>query len=205
MTDQSPAVTPTTAQSAERRPLTRGTELGSTIAAVFGMVFVVVNSTGIGSTIRTLLIALAGVAAVVVLVLSASSLRQRAASDESDHRTQPTDRREPPLGRAYWLVVAVEAVALFGGSRVLSALGHPELGVAWVAFVVGTHFFALGKVFGLTRFHLLAAVITVLGLAGFALRLLGLISPIAVVSGVLSGFVLLAFALWAHWTPRARQ
>ena len=46
----------------------------------------------------------------------------------------------------------------------------------------------------------LGAIITVFGVAGFGLRALGHVEPIAVVSGVLSGLTLLAFGLWA-FTP----
>lgn len=91
----------------------------------------------------------------------------------------------------------MEAVALFGGARAVTALGFPQLGVAWVSFVVGTHFFALGRILRLARFHVLAVLVTLCGLAGFALAALGWSSVIAVVSGVVPGFVLLGFALRA--------
>ena len=107
------------------------------------------------------------------------------------------DRREPPFGRAYWIIVLIEAVLLFAGTRLLASLGHPELGVAWVAVVVGTHFFALGWVFGLDRFHVLATVVTLCGIGGFIAFFAAAPAFIPVISGVISGFVLLAFAMWA--------
>ena len=107
------------------------------------------------------------------------------------------DRREPPLGRAYWIIVLIEAVLLFAGTRLLAGLGHPELGVAWVAVVVGTHFYALGRVFGLDRFHVLATVVTLCGIGGFIAFFAAAPAFIPVVSGVIAGFVLLTFAMWA--------
>ena len=106
-------------------------------------------------------------------------------------------RQEPPLGRAYWIIVLIEAVLLFAGTRLLAHLGHPELGVAWVAVVVGTHFYALGWVFGLDRFHVLATVVTLCGIGGFIAFFAAAPAFIPVISGVISGFVLLTFAMWA--------
>lgn len=106
-------------------------------------------------------------------------------------------RRTVPFGRSYWIIVGIEALALFGGTRVLSGLGHPELGVAWVAFVVGTHFYALGHVFRLDRFHILATVVTLCGIAGFIAFFASIPAFIPIFSGIVSGFVLLAFGLWA--------
>src|SRR5699024_11079745 len=105
------------------------------------------------------------------------------------------DRRQPPFGRAYWIIVAIEAIALFAGARLLSALGHPELGVAWVAVVVGTHFYALGRVFGLDRFHALATVVTLCGIGGFIAFFAAAPALIPVIRRILSGLVLLAFAM----------
>src|SRR5699024_7475504 len=106
-------------------------------------------------------------------------------------------RRQPPLGRGSCSILAIEAIALFAAARLLSALGHPELGVAWVAVVVGTHFYALGRVFGLDRFHVLATVVTLCGIGGFIAFFAAAPAFIPVISGVISGFVLLAFAMWA--------
>jgi hypothetical protein len=146
--------------------------------------------------VRTALIVLAGLALLTILVLSVRVYRRRPGPTGGVRRSL--------FGWKYWLVVAIEAVALFAGTRILTDLGHPELGVAWVAVVVGTHFFALARIFGLARFHVLGATITTCGLAGFVLRMLGEVDPIAVVSGVVSGFVLLAFGLWA-FAPERRS
>ncbi|ASR37655.1 hypothetical protein BAY61_24595 [Prauserella marina] len=168
----------------------RGRAIGAQIGGVFGAVFVWINSAALTPSIRVPLLVIAGTSLVAVIALSIHSLRRRTASV-----TTTTGRS--PFGWKYWLIVGIEAAALVGGSQVLTALGHPELGIAWVAVVVGTHFFALARVFRLARFHVLGAVITACGLAGFVIRWFGQIEPIAITSGVLTGFVLLAFSLWA--------
>lgn len=181
---------------------TRGQLIGSQIAGVFGTVFVSINSAGLPAAVRTVLIVVAGAALIAIIVLSVRVYRRGPGPDPKPGPGEET--RRSPFGWKYWVVVAIEAVALFGGTRILGGLGHPELGVAWVAVVVGTHFFALARIFGLARFHLLGALITACGLAGFVLRLVGEVAPIAVISGVVSGFVLLAFGLWAFAPVRRR-
>src|SRR5699024_7855092 len=99
--------------------------------------------------------------------------------------------------RAYWIIVAIDAIALFAGARLLSALGHPELVVAWVAVVVGTHFYALGRVFGLDRFHVLATVVTLCGIGGFLAFFAGARAVVPVVSRVIWFLVRRAFAMGA--------
>ncbi|HEX2176280.1 MAG TPA: hypothetical protein VHG70_10245 [Nocardioidaceae bacterium] len=108
------------------------------MAAVFGLVYVVVNTGPLPAWAATPLRAL-GALAFVAVVAGA----YRAA------RTYPvaTAGRGRGFGTAYWLVVAAEAVALPAGVRVLSGpLDTPHAGVAWVSFVVGVHFFAIAVV-----------------------------------------------------------
>lgn len=184
----------------------RGREIGSQIAGAFGMVFVSINSTALAPQVRIPLLVVAGIALLAIVLLSMRSYRQQAlaVSVLPAGTAQPGGRPGgAPFGRAYWLIVVIEAVALFGGIRVITGLGFPELGVAWVAFVVGTHFFALARVFRLARFHALGAIVTTFGIAGFVLRTLGHVEPVAIVSGVLSGLALLAFALAAFAPARS--
>lgn len=179
----------------------RGREVGSLIGGSFGMAFVGINSAGLASGTRIPLLVIAALALALIVVLALRSYRR---NGRPAGTPAPSRGSGPPFGRKYWLVVAIEAVALFAGSRLLTGLGVPELGVAWVSFVVGTHFFALGAIFRLARFHLLAALVTVCGVAGFALFAAGASPAIAVVSGVVPGFLLLAFGLRALAPARVR-
>lgn len=202
-------------QPRETRPQpAAGAEIGSLIGGAFGLVFLIVNSASF-STLGRILVLVMGIAAFAVIVFfairslgrmkraqvsSATSVEsvesaESAESDEGQAAAGP--RRTVPFGRSYWIIVGIEALALFGGTRLLSGLGHPELGVAWVAFVVGTHFYALGHVFKLNRFHILATVVTLCGIAGFIAFFASIPAFIPIFSGIISGFVLLAFGLWA--------
>lgn len=188
-------------ESPTTRPRTaEGAEIGALIGGVFGLLFLIINSSSFSSLGRTLVMATGIIAFGTIAVIAVRSLvRLRAERRQtmSAEDREPGRRREPPFGREYWIIVLIEAIALFAGARVLSSLGHPELGVAWVAFVVGTHFYALGYVFKLNRFHVLATVVTLCGIGGFIAFFAAAPAFIPVISGVISGFVLLAFAMWA--------
>lgn len=191
-----------TAEAAHPTKPPRGRELGSQIAGAFGTAFVTINSTSLSPALRIVVIALAVLGLILIIGLSIRSFRntrEQALTSPAPSRPVDGQRRRPasPFGWQYWLIVVVEAVALFGGTRLLTDLGLPGLGVAWVATVVGTHFFALGWIFHLRRFHLLGCIVTLLGLLGFALSAMGSVGAIAIVSGVLSGFALIGFGLWA--------
>ena len=179
-----------------------GAEIGSLIGGAFGLVFLIVNSAGF-STLGRILVLIVGSAAFAVIVffaLRGLGRMKRAQAQAKDVHV----RTASPFGRSYWIIVAVEALALFGGARLLSGMGHPELGVAWVAFVVGTHFYALGYVFKLGRFHVLATIVTLCGIAGFIVFFVGAPDFIPVLAGIMPGFVLLAFGLWALVPAAAR-
>lgn len=171
-----------------------GREIGSVIGGVFGAVFVLVNSLGLPAAARLTVAALALVALAVVLVSAFRVARSRTPAEPGATAAATAGS---PFGRRYWSIVAVEVVALVVGTQALTRAGLPELGVAWVAVVVGTHFFALAATFRLRRFHIVGGLVTGVGVAGFVLRALGAIDAIALVSGVGSGLLLLGFSLWA--------
>ena len=176
-----------------------GAEIGSLIGAAFGLILLIVNSTGFSTLGRTLVL-IAGVAGFVGIVFLAMRGRGRMKQALSAAEKGPNEDMPPranPFGRSYWIIVAVEALALFGGARLLIGFGHPELGVAWMAVVVGTHFFALGYVFKLDRFHVLAGIVTLCGIAGFIAFFASIPEFTPVFSGIIPGFVLLMFGLWA--------
>lgn len=183
-----------------------GQRIGSTIAAVFGLVYVVVNTAALPAgwawTLRGL--AVAAFAAVLIAVVRAGRFAGTTAED-SGVSSMPT---RSAFGWQYWCVVAVEVVALFVGTRVLSGPLHaPQAGVAWVSLVVGTHFFALAVIFAQPFFHWLGAAITACGAVGVVLALTGAgTGIIGLVAGVLPGALLLAFGWWgALRKPRVER
>ena len=180
-----------------------GAEIGALIGAGFGLLFLIINTGQFSTLGRTLVIAVGVLAFAGIAVFAVRGLTRKRSGGGRLGESGKRGRQEPPLGRAYWIIVLIEAVLLFAGTRLLAHLGHSELGVAWVAVVVGTHFFALGWVFELNRFHVLATVVTLCGIGGFIAFFAAAPAFIPVISGVISGFVLLAFAVWAL-TPTER-
>ena len=195
MTAEAPDPDHTTGLSTRRTA--EGAEIGALIGAGFGLLFLIINTGQFSTLGRTLVIAVGIIVFAGIAVRAVRGLRRNRGGGGRLGESGKSGRREPPFGRAYWIIVLIEAVLLFAGTRLLAHLGHPELGVAWVAVVVGTHFYALGWVFGLDRFHVLATVVTLCGIGGFIAFFAAAPAFIPVISGVISGFVLLTFAMWA--------
>jgi hypothetical protein len=156
------------------------------VATSFGLVFVIVNSGALPAP-WPLVIRAAGVIAAVALVVATLRVARLTPPPEA-----PGGRGF--ASRGYWAIVGAEAVALFGGLILLARLFHrPEVGVAWVAVVVGVHFFALARLWRMPMYTVLGAVMTALGLAGFVLVGSGAgASAVGLVSGVGSGVALFA-------------
>ncbi|MEV0676934.1 hypothetical protein AB0I60_10445 [Actinosynnema sp. NPDC050436] len=68
-------------------------------------------------------------------------------------------RSDSPFGTGYGIAVLVMLVGIFAGSRVLASFDLTEATPAWVLFVVGAHFALFAKLFGSTRYVLLAALL----------------------------------------------
>ena len=94
----------------------------------------------------------------------------------------------------YWLIVALEAGALFGGLAVINGVLHDTaVSVAWVALVVGVHFFGLARIWRMPLYCWLGAALAILSLAGFLIYALGgSAAMVALVAGVGSGAALYA-------------
>ena len=187
----SPLMAPQGGHGSGRRQTT-GALTGGLVGAVFGLVFIEANS---GELPRTWQL-VARVGGAVVFVLLLIGIRRARRAEEAGEPASGT-----AFGRGYWLIVAAEAAALVGGLIVINVVvGAHELAVAWIALVVGVHFFALGILWKAGVFHVLGTTLTVLGIAGFALHAAGASAlAVALVSGVASGIVLdLAAARAVH-------
>src|SRR3954447_26284064 len=96
-----------------------GQYVGSLVAAVFGLIYVQVNTDSLPAAVEWPLRLLALVAALAVV---AAVYRRRGQSGSEPGAGAV-------FGRAYWLVVLVEVVALLAGLRVLAGpLDRPEAG-----------------------------------------------------------------------------
>lgn len=173
-----------TAPRSRKQPA--GFAVGSMVAITFGTVFVLVNSGGMPDpwplVIRAagVLVAALLVAGLVLVARKAPPATQVPASGFVDHR--------------FWIIVALEAGTLFGGLLVVNGVLHrTAVSVAWVALVVGAHFFGLARIWRMPLYHWLGAGMTALGLAGFLTYALGgTAAIIGLVAGVGSGAALYA-------------
>jgi hypothetical protein len=163
-----------------------GFVVGSVVAIAFGTVFVLVNSGGLAAP-WPLAIRVIGLLVAALLVVGLVLVVGRG----------PSVAPAPPSGfvdRRYWLIVALEAGALFGGLAMVNGVLHrTAVSVAWVALVVGVHFFGLARIWHMPLYHWLAAAMTILGLAGFLTYALGgSAGMVGLVAGVGSGTALYA-------------
>jgi hypothetical protein len=169
-------------------PRTPSTYIGHVIGASFGLVFVVVNSSPLGPQLRGAACVLAGAAFAVVLTAFA-----RTVADERRSETRDPVR----LDRHYWLIVTVEAVALFGGLAVLARI-EPAAALGWIALVVGLHFIPMSRLWppGRRQILLIGIAMTALGVVGLTLAVTTHDrEAVALVSGVGSGVLLLGSTL----------
>lgn len=163
--------------------------VGHVIGGSFGMAFIIANSGPMPMAIRVVFIA--GAVTAMALTLIAFG---RAAANGS--LAQP-DRTGERFNRQYWVIVAIEVVALFGGMAVLNRW-QPTAIVGWIALVVGLHFFWLARIWssGAREITLVATGLAVLGAAGLTIAFTtGSLGAVALISGVGSGVVLLASSL----------
>lgn len=104
-------------------------------------------------------------------------------------------------GPRFGIVVAVEFVLAAVGAVVLALRGRRDLIPAWVAVVVGVHLFPLAVVLHYPMLHVVAALVTAVGLAAVpvarALRV-----TVSAVTGA-AGVVLLAAAAYSAATVTA--
>lgn len=165
--------------------------MGAAIGAVFGLVYVLVNAGELPSA-ASLTIRLLGAAAFAGLVGTLMVRRDIGLGAGA------RDPRSAGFSRGYWLVVGVEVVALFGGLRLINGpFDIAEASVGWVSLVVGLHFVALAVVWRNPFVRWLGVAIAVCGAAGLVLALAGAsVAVIAVISGIVPGFLLLGTGWW---------
>jgi hypothetical protein len=164
-------------------------KFGSLIGAGFGLVFVLANTGAVPSGVAVVLRVLGVGAFAAVFVMAGRRLPQMGA-------VRPLAGRG--FGQRYWIVVAVEFVAIAVGLALLNGPLHTPLAtVAWISFVVGAHFFGLAAIWKQSVLLWLGASILVCGALGLVLAAIvgSSAGAIDTVSGVLPGYLLLGFGL----------
>lgn len=168
-----------------------GVRLGSTIGAIGGLLFVVINAGPIGAPAATIVRIVGVVAFCLVLFLI---------------RTRTSGRADGPAPsraalRTYWMCVAAEVVAIPVGALVLRLLHQSVLTLVWVVFVVGVHFLPFARAFGVRLFAALGVGLVVVAVAGAVAALAD--GAVAVAwTAVAAGAVLLMFAAAGVLTNR---
>lgn len=165
-------------------------QTGQLIGAIFGLVFVLVNAGALPSAAGIPLRVLA-IAAFIGLIIALRRVRMpQAAAGSTAPRT---------FGRGYRRVVAAEVFAGLVGIFVINGLLHaPSATVAWIALVVGLHFFGLAAVWHAASLRWLAAGMSACGAVGLILAACGSsLAVIAAVAGITPGALLLGSVWWS--------
>ena len=166
---------------------------GFFVGSVFGLVFVLVNSgPPLPPVLATVLRTLAVIAAVAIVVLVALTMRRESAREVIDARSGSEGAESVPertrFDAFFGAVTLIEFALIFGGITLLTRLGAPpQTGVAWVALIVGLHFFPLALRWRQPEILFLAWYATVLGVLGLILVATGHAVWAPLVSGVLTG------------------
>ncbi|MFC0628841.1 hypothetical protein [Kribbella deserti] len=167
---------------------------GHLVGAAFGFVFVLLNSTGLGSPGRTIAIVLAALLAAVVLF---AFIRGGKPARPENQSTQ-----------GYFVIVAIEVVFLFGGLRVINDV-EPAAAAAWIALVVGMHFvaFSVWWLRGNREMFVIGVLMTVLAVIGLVIAFTQHDeSLVDLIAGFGSGVVLLgSAALYVFGGTKSRE
>jgi hypothetical protein len=96
----------------------------------------------------------------------------------------------------FGVIVAIEVVLASGGAILLSRRGRRDLIAPWVALIVGLHFLPMAPLLEFPLFYVVGALVTIAALVSVPLARSRDIT-VSAVTGVLSGSVLLAAAVYA--------
>lgn len=136
------------------------------------MAFVLINSgPPLPPSVTVVVRALAMGAAIAIVVLAVLCMRKESRAGVGSGGGSGA----PRFGMFFGVVTTVEVLLIIGGAQTISRLdGLPDqAGVAWVALVVGLHFFPLAWYWKQPQILYVAGYATVLGGIGLAMALLG--------------------------------
>lgn len=178
--------------------MTRG-RTGLIIGGAFGLVFIGANAGAVAPAAVPL--RLLAVAAFVGLFL----VSRPPADPTGDGDGGDAGAARTAFGRRYWLVVAGEVIAALAGVAVVNVYA-PHLTGAWIALVVGLHFFGLAAVWHQASLRVLGAAMSACAAAGLVLGAAGAgTAVVASVAGIAPGVLLLASVWWSALAARPRR
>lgn len=149
------------------------------------MAFVLINSgpplpPAVSMGVRGLTVA----AAAAIVGLAVLRMRKESRPEAGD-----ASPGAPRFGAFFGVVTTIEVLLIIGGAQTISRLdGIPDqAGVAWVALVVGLHFFPLAWHWKQSEILYVATYGTVLGSVGLVMAFAGHPDWVPLVSGVVTG------------------
>lgn len=164
--------------------------IGLLVGSSFGTAFVLANA---GEPLP----AAVGIPMRILAVLCLIAVVVAGFRGDRREGTGRGDARPGWFGPRFGLVVVAEFALIFGGIAGLRALDAPqEINVAWIALIVGLHFVVLARVWKRGAIAVPGVVLSGLGAAGMIMAAVSSVEWIPFVSGVLSGFTLLAGSLY---------
>ncbi|GHC72690.1 hypothetical protein GCM10007079_06080 [Nocardiopsis terrae] len=172
---------------------------GFFVGSVFGLAFVLINSgPPLPPVVSLALRALAVTVAVAIVVLALLAMRRDGRNTGGSANEPGEGPVAPRFGALFRTVTLVEFALILGGVAALNSFGAPsQAGVAWVAFIVGLHFFPLGLAWRQREILHLAWYATALGAIGLVMVFAGYPDWVPLVSGVVTGAGMLLGALTA--------
>lgn len=111
------------------------------------------------------------------------------------HWSDPT-ALDADTSRLFGVIVGIEFAAAGIGAAALALLRRSDLTPAWIALVVGVHLFPLAPLLRYRLLYLTATLVTLAALAAVPLATARSL-PVSAVTGVATGTVLLATALYS--------
>lgn len=145
----------------------RGRATGAGVMAFFGLGWMACGVTDMPVAAGRAVFAAGVLVSITFAVLGARLGRRAANAPTTD--TEPTAAGKKKVGVRFALVVVAEWVAIFVIARVLVSTDHAEAIPAFVAAVVGIHFFPLASLFGVRAYHLTGAAMCTSAGAGAVL------------------------------------
>lgn len=157
--------------------------VGALVGAVGGVLFVEINAGAVPAPWPAY-VRVAGALAFMLVVW----LVLRVPDDPNAYRPDPRQLQ------AFWITVVLEVVAIIGGAQLLvRVFDRPAASLPWVAVVLGVHWLVFHVVFAQEVFVWLGWLTLACGVVGMvvALTQVGPPESVAIVSGVLTGVVML--------------
>jgi hypothetical protein len=151
----------------------RGALVGTAISALFGVVWIHWAASGLNGT-AAMTVRVVGSAIGAVILFRTAQLWSSVRRPSRPAAIAPSRSSVASMfsSRGYLAVVAVQAVSIGAGNKLLAATGHGDYAIAWTAAVVGSHFLALGRLF-FAGFYWLGSALIVAGMAGTVVGLAG--------------------------------